>query len=49
MLDCALFTVGIQEMPAISYKYIICFIPVINRDLTNTIVAYLTLDQKSVF
>lgn len=49
MPDCALYTVGIQEMLAVSYKYIIRIILVINCDLMITRVAYLTLDQKSVF
>lgn len=50
MLDCAYTQlVCIQEMPTVSYKYIIHIIPVINCDLTNIIVACLTLDQKSVF
>lgn len=47
--DCALYTVGIQELLTLSYKLIIHITPVINCDLMIIAGAYLTLDQKSVF
>ena len=49
ILGFALYIIGIQDMEMISYNYIIHIIPVINCDLMTTIVAYLTIDQKSVF